>query len=450
MSKIICEICGTVYPDNATMCPICGCPRGTGVEADLPAEEAAAAGVRTTQRVKGGRFSNKNVKKRNQAANADNARRSSAQREKKPKDPDRESSNRGLVITVLILLAAVILLGAYIGIRFFGGTSGRDDNSSTTGSTTIADTTTTAPQETGVACTDLKISGIDLEQGVRLVGEGKTWRMAVAPIPEDTTEEITYTSSDERVVAVSVNGSRVDLICMGSGTAAVTVSCGSVSKQFTVECEIPEPTEPTEESTETSETTEPEETTKPTEPGTLSLSSNDFTLFSEGETATLAPGKGISPAQCTWTSEDEGVATVENGKVTAVAPGMTNIIVEFNGQKATCIVRCNWVEQTDPSDGTEPTDPTDETDPSDETDPTQSGGSEGETWTISSSDVTIAVGESFTLSLRSSSGETAEVTWNAGAGVSVSGNTVTGVEPGTYNVSCIYNGEGYSCIVRVN
>ena len=25
MSKIICDICGTSYPETATQCPICGC-----------------------------------------------------------------------------------------------------------------------------------------------------------------------------------------------------------------------------------------------------------------------------------------------------------------------------------------------------------------------------------------------------------------------------------------
>ena len=27
MSKIICDVCGTSYPDTADCCPICGCPR---------------------------------------------------------------------------------------------------------------------------------------------------------------------------------------------------------------------------------------------------------------------------------------------------------------------------------------------------------------------------------------------------------------------------------------
>ena len=62
MSKIICEICGTVYPDNATQCPICGYPR-KGEQKQEPVEtEEVAAAVSAAERTKGGHFSNNNVK----------------------------------------------------------------------------------------------------------------------------------------------------------------------------------------------------------------------------------------------------------------------------------------------------------------------------------------------------------------------------------------------------
>ena len=32
MSKIICDICGTTYPDTAEQCPICGCPRDAALD----------------------------------------------------------------------------------------------------------------------------------------------------------------------------------------------------------------------------------------------------------------------------------------------------------------------------------------------------------------------------------------------------------------------------------
>ena len=32
MSKIICDICGTTYPDTADCCPICGCSKDAAAE----------------------------------------------------------------------------------------------------------------------------------------------------------------------------------------------------------------------------------------------------------------------------------------------------------------------------------------------------------------------------------------------------------------------------------
>ena len=64
MSKIICEVCGTSYPETANQCPICGCVRpadATSVETDTAVETGYTY-------VKGGRFSKANVRKRNRSA----------------------------------------------------------------------------------------------------------------------------------------------------------------------------------------------------------------------------------------------------------------------------------------------------------------------------------------------------------------------------------------------
>ena len=64
MSKVICDICGTAYPETATQCPICGCARDNVTQ--TPAADATqktdgeAAGGYTY--VKGGRFSKSNVR----------------------------------------------------------------------------------------------------------------------------------------------------------------------------------------------------------------------------------------------------------------------------------------------------------------------------------------------------------------------------------------------------
>ena len=73
------------------------------------------------------------------------------------------------------------------------------------------------------------------------------------------------------------------------------------------------------------------------------------------------------------------------------------------------------------------------------------------TWSISHKDVTIKVGESFNLRVKSSEGETASVSWSANKSgyVSISGNKITGKKAGTGTVSCTYEGVTYKCTVRV-
>ena len=44
MNKIICDICGTSYPDTAESCPVCGCSRDSAADflnAEVLEEEAA-------------------------------------------------------------------------------------------------------------------------------------------------------------------------------------------------------------------------------------------------------------------------------------------------------------------------------------------------------------------------------------------------------------------------
>lgn len=89
---------------------------------------------------------------------------------------------------------------------------------------------------------------------------------------------------------------------------------------------------------------------EPQAEASLSLNRSDFTLFTAGSTwqlkATATPAGGTF----TWSSSDESVATVsDNGTVTAVAPGTATITVtdSATGLTATCIVRCDWEEQSD-------------------------------------------------------------------------------------------------------
>lgn len=430
MSKIICEICGTVYPDNATMCPICGYPRNVG---DSPeAAEAEASANRGSDRVKGGRFSNSNVKKRNQAPiqeDAPKSRRASKadpDEQPKPKKKKKKSSdNRGLVITVIVLLIAVICVGAYIGIRFFRGADAYKEASQATEPSTEA--TETVSADTSVACTDIQINDIDLTEGVEFLGMGRAWRMNVTLVPENTTDEITYTSSDENVAVVSLNEDRVEILSVGPGTATITINCGAVTKSFPVACNFDLPTE---------ETSEPTEDTR--EEGALILDQTEVTLTAEGAAVTLSAGKGVDNTDAKWSSDDEDVATVdENGVVTAVGEGTAEITVELDGEEQTCTVTCDF-------SGDSETDATGETEATEET---KADG--GAPYTISHTDVSIVVGESFTLTLRDKNGDVVDVTWEGDEDVKIDGNTITGAGTGRTYVTCTHNGETFECIVRI-
>ena len=66
MSKIICDICGTRFPDTTEQCPICGHIRSAD---EKPIEDVLITDSvphETRQKVRGGRFSKSNVQKRTQ------------------------------------------------------------------------------------------------------------------------------------------------------------------------------------------------------------------------------------------------------------------------------------------------------------------------------------------------------------------------------------------------
>ena len=94
-----------------------------------------------------------------------------------------------------------------------------------------------------------------------------------------------------------------------------------------------------------------EVTDEPQAEASLSLDTNDFTLFSAGSSHTLKATVQPSGQKVTFTSGNEKVATVDqNGKVTAVAPGTAKITVTAGDLTAACIVRCRW-EDNKPSNG---------------------------------------------------------------------------------------------------
>ena len=120
MSKIICDVCGTAYPEASTQCPICGCVRPVNAQV-VPSDTTENTTQRTYQHVKGGRFSKANVRKRTSGnytpaySKSEKTVAPSAPKKKKKKS----NSNMGLLITIFALLLAIIAVVIYILVKFF-------------------------------------------------------------------------------------------------------------------------------------------------------------------------------------------------------------------------------------------------------------------------------------------------------------------------------------------
>ena len=424
MSKIICDMCGTAYPESADLCPICGCSKGENpqIVADDTPDEHPAEAARTP--VKGGKFSKSNVRKRNKAAYAASKTATPAKEE----GAEKERSNTGLIIAIVILLLAILATMAFIYVRYLMPRQDEkpDKGESTVQTTLAAENTddTEAPQTDPpvVKCEDItvKTAIVELEEA------GEAWLLEVTASPADTTDTVTFQSSDEAVVTVSEKGR---LTAVGAGQAVITITCGDQQTKCRVVCNFQEETEP-------QDTTVPEETdpTEPVDPnGKISLNREDFTMSREGETWQLYNGT-VGKHLVTWTSSNEAVVTVDGGVVTAVGGGIATVTAEYGDQKVSCIVRCSLPvneENTGNDSG-------------------NGGITEDPVCTISHTDVTIAVGETFKLTLKDG-GNAVNVNWKVADNsvCSVSGNTVTGKASGTTTISVSYGGNTYSCTVRV-
>ena len=331
MSKIICDICGTSYPETAKQCPICGCVRPGDVQRvtnEVKRDGKVSIGYTY---VKGGRFSKSSVKKRTQTGGAAFGAEKATARQNHQTNPD-EKSNRGLVITAIVLLLAIIGVVIYIAVRFFGPISGPADN------TTTSNTQQNADQ---VLCTDLvlDINTILFEQE----GEGRL--LQVEPKPKDTKEPIAFRSENEEVASVSDAGK---VTAVGEGTTKIIITCGNVTKECVVTVQLTEEsssdtTEDSSSDTTGDDTTGGEQHDKPAEE--LRLNRKDITFSVKGESWVLYSGS-IAKNLITWSSGDESVVTFIDGKATAVGGGTTTVYAEYEGQKVSCIIRCSFKESS--------------------------------------------------------------------------------------------------------
>ena len=353
MSKIICDVCGTSYPDTADQCPICGCVRSVET-ASFSEEITERSELRSGTYIytKGGRFSKSNVGKRNQ-----NKAASAALSETDGDASDVQTrKDRGLIIAILALLVAIIGVVAFIVVRYLKPEAGSDDVVGTTSAvqttepTTVATTepttepATTAPTEPLIPCEEISLANAVIEFDTA----GDSVLLNISFTPVDTNEPLILTSSDESVAKVSDAGV---VTAVSGGEAVITVSCGAATAECRVVCTFEGAIEPTEETTEpTEETTEPQ----PTEydPSTLKLEwrysmiendqIGDVTMTSGTTWQSYSQASGKIPASLIeFASTNTAVVTIDDtGLVTAVGSGQAFIKATYGGRTVECRIIC--------------------------------------------------------------------------------------------------------------
>ncbi len=351
MSKIICDVCGTSYPETATQCPICGCVRPADTVTVTSDNNQTEAPSGTYTYVKGGRFSKANVKKRNSASvNTANAEDEEYQGDEAPKE--KSGSDKGLVIAICVLLLAIIAVVIYIALHFFGPGQNGDDIHTPADTTTTVQTqpdVRTEPTVIEIPCVNITTSNTDIE----LTSADAAQLLNVSVEPADTTDEIIFSSSDEGVATVNDSGK---IVAVAPGEAVITISCGTASAECRVVCNFEvESTEPITDGTGENTDVEVPGTTE-YDPQSLKLDCKyhiviggvemgDASLWNiDGKrTGTIYYDKDgkIPSSKIKFTSSDPSVCSVDNrGRITWVSAGQAYITAEYMGYKVKCRVIC--------------------------------------------------------------------------------------------------------------
>lgn len=409
MNKVICNICGTSYPENAAQCPICGFSRSNdGVDA-LTADSEP-----TYQYVKGGRFSKQNVKKRNSAKQAVAVKSVEVETKKAPVE-SKQKGNGFMIVIIVILLLAIIAVVGYIAMRFFLPNNFLFEGTDMFTKPSVSQTDNVPEEdenepEMPAACTAVSLD----KNEIAFEGIGSTYTLHVNLEPVNTADTLTFTSSDEAVATVSTDGM---ITTVGEGSAVITVTCGTVSAECAITCVVP--------------TAEPEVPL-------IALNRREITFDMEGQSWLLYDGD-VPIEEITWSSDDNNVATINAGKVVAVADGDTTVYAVYGDQTVSCLIHCKFDEASSNSGSV------------------SEASGDNKTYSLynptgMSEDVTIRVGQKFTLKLvDEDKNEVTDATWTVSKKsiCSYKDSTVKALAKGTAKVVAEYNGKTYTCIVRV-
>ncbi|MBR4462515.1 MAG: Ig-like domain-containing protein [Erysipelotrichaceae bacterium] len=141
----------------------------------------------------------------------------------------------------------------------------------------------------------------------------KSWHLDIKPVPENTTDKMTFKSNDESIVTIDENGN----VTTGAiGKTTIDVVCGD--QKITVGFE-----------------------TRADGPKSLTLDASSVAVMMGSKTAikVKTDPEGMD-TKLTFTSADSDIATVDkDGNVTGVFPGLTKITVKAeNGVSTVCDV----------------------------------------------------------------------------------------------------------------
>ena len=234
MNKVICDVCGTTFPETATRCPICGCAKQPAAQSVITDDSQSVNESSSSNTYsKGGRFAKTNVRNAQQAKRnirpVASAGRFSSDRKQ---NSEPESGSKGLIAVVIILLLAIVMVVVYIGVKvFFPELQSNADQS--------ANTSTVAPAgDNGgpsIPCTEIKLnsSTIHLQQANQ-----QFLLEVIKKTPDNTTDVVKFESADSTIAAVSDTGM---VTPVGYGTTTIKVTCGTVIAECTVVSEVGEP-----------------------------------------------------------------------------------------------------------------------------------------------------------------------------------------------------------------
>ena len=410
MNKVICNLCGTSYPENAAQCPICGFAR------DIDGANGSSE-FETYTYVKGGSFSKSNVKKRNKTVNLP------VEEKEEIEKKTGKKSNVGLMAVVVILLLAIVAVLGYTALRFFYPNSILFEGLDNLKIPFISQQKDNAPQSETAAtdvsgerpCSAITISTTNLQ----FFAAGVETKLVISLEPANTTDPLIFTSSDASVATIDEDGT---VTSVGSGTAVITASCGEHKIECTVNCIF------------TVAETEPVDTQ-------FTLNRKEITFSEEGQSWLLYDG-AIPISDIEWTSDNSDIATIENGNVVAIGNGDTTVYGNYNGSTVSCLIHCSF-----------------NADSADEAGNISEAGSNANKVyklynpTGYADDVTLSKDESFTLMLvDDNNNEVTDAVWNIADEkvCSYSNKVVTALKSGTTEITATYNGATYTCVVRVN